>query len=830
MEAPTSSMIKSKICRFLAPALAWLAVSLCWSTNAIASSPNLGGVAPRGGQRGTELAIFFNGARLSDAKEILFYSPGFQVTKLEIVNDNQVKATVKIAPDCRLGEHAVRVRTATGISELQTFFVGALPSIAEKEPNSDFTAPQKIPLNVTVNGVVDNEDVDYFAFEAKKGQRVTAEIEGMRLGTTLFDPYVAILDKKRFELASSDDAPLLGQDAVASVVIPADGTYVVQVRESAYGGNGACAYRLHVGTFPRPTAIVPAGGKLGQEVEVRFLGDPAGEFTQKFKLPSALAPKFGVFAQDKNGISPSWNPFRLSEFGNVIEVEPNDTHQQATPAELPVALNGVISRPRDVDCFRFKAKKGAVYDVHCYARRLGSPLDSVVTISYMGGAALIANDDAIGPDSYMRWTVPEDKEYVLSVTDHLGKGGPTYFYRIEITPVRPRLSLSIPKVALFSQERQTIAVPRGNRYAALISAARSDFGGELVIGAEDLPPGITLSSEHMAANLDVVPVLFEAAPTAAVGGKLARIVGRHADPAQKIQGGFEQVVELVTGPPGQSVYWRHEVDRAAVAVTEEVPFKITIVEPKVPLVQNGAMNLKVVAERKPGYKAAITVLPLFNPPGVGSASAATIPEGQNETVIPMNAAGNAQLRKWKIAVIGVATVGNGPVWVSSQLATLEISPPYLNFAMERAAAEQGKNTEIFCKVQQLTPFAGPAKVQLLGLPNKVTAADMSITKETKEFAFKVNIDKTSPAGTHKNIFCQLVVMQNSEPIVHNLGGTELRIDVPLPPKPSEPAKPAAVGAAKAATPAPAAKRLTRLEQLRLEQQEREKAAKASGGH
>src|SRR5436305_1554612 len=158
-----------------------------------------------------------------------------------------------------------------------------------------------------------------FLFDAKKGQRVSAEIEGMRLGTTLFDPYVAILDMKRFELASSDDSPLLGQDAMASMVIPADGTYVVQVRESAYGGNGACAYRLHVGTFPRPTAVVPAGGKAGEEVEVTFLGDPAGDFKQKIKLPATPPARFGVFAQDANGIAPSAIPFRVSEFGNVVE-------------------------------------------------------------------------------------------------------------------------------------------------------------------------------------------------------------------------------------------------------------------------------------------------------------------------------------------------------------------------------------------------------------------------------------------------------------------------------------------------------------------------------
>ena len=284
----------------------------------------VGGIAPRGAQRGTDAVFLFNGARLSDAQELLFYSPGLSTVKLEVVNDGQVKATVKIAPDCRLGEHAVRLRTATGVSELRTFYVGALPVVDEKEPNSDFAAPQKIPLNVTVQGVVDNEDVDYFAVECKKGQRLSAEIEGMRLGGTLFDPYIAILDSKRFELAACDDTPMLGQDAACSIIVPADGTYVIQVRESAYGGNGGCHYRLHVGTFPRPMAVVPAGGKCGEEVEVTFLGDPAGPFKQKIKLPATPDAKFGLFAQDAGGVSPSPVPFRLSEFGNVVEADGND--------------------------------------------------------------------------------------------------------------------------------------------------------------------------------------------------------------------------------------------------------------------------------------------------------------------------------------------------------------------------------------------------------------------------------------------------------------------------------------------------------------------------
>jgi hypothetical protein len=787
-----------------------------------AASPALSAIQPRGVQRGTDAVLLFNGARLGDAKEIFLYYPGVTVAKLEVVNDTQVKATVKVAADCRLGEHVARVRTATGISELLSFWVGALPIVAEKEPNNDLATAQKVPLNVTIAGVVDSEDVDYFAFEAKKGQRVSAEIEGMRLAGTFFDPHITILDGKRFELAATDDSPLLGQDAACSIIIPADGTYYVQVRESAYGGNGACQYRLHLGTFPRPTAVVLAGGKPGEELELTFLGDPTGPIKQRVKLPAVAPPgKFGVFAQDAGGISPSPIPFRLSDLPNVVKTDGNNSHATATKVpEFPAALNGVIAKEKEVDHYRFTAKKGQTYDVHCYARRLGSALDSVMYLYQLNGGALIANDDAIGPDSYFRWTVPADGEYVLTVTDHLGKGGPGYFYRVEFTQVQPRLSVTIPKVDIFgySQERQTITVPRGNRVATLLVANRSDVGGDLVLGAEGLPTGIRMDAETMPAFVNAIPVVFEAGADAPIAGTLGQLAATLVDPKIKLKGGFEQSVILV-GVPNQGIYWKHDVDRAAVAVGEEVPFKVSIVEPKAPLAQNGSMNLRIVAERKNGFKAPITIFPLFNPPGVGSAAAAVIAEGQTETVLPMNAAPNATVRKWKTAVIATSDFGKGPVWVSSQLATIEVAAPFVAFTMERAAGEQGKTTDLFCKLAQTTPFTGSAKVVLVGLPPKVTAPEATITKDTKELAFKLTIDKTSPPGQHNNLFCQVHIPHNGETVLHNVGGTQLRIDVPIPPKPNEAPKAAAAPAKPADAPA---KRLTRLEQLRKEQEEREK--------
>ena len=57
----------------------------------------------------TDASFTLAGGNLADAKEVVFYEPGLSVTKLQVVNANQVKATLKIASDCRLGEHATAI-------------------------------------------------------------------------------------------------------------------------------------------------------------------------------------------------------------------------------------------------------------------------------------------------------------------------------------------------------------------------------------------------------------------------------------------------------------------------------------------------------------------------------------------------------------------------------------------------------------------------------------------------------------------------------------------------------------------------------------------------
>jgi hypothetical protein len=102
---------------------------------------------------------------------------------------------------------------------------------------------------------------------------------------------------------------------------------------------------------------------------------------------------------------------------------------------------------------------------------------------------------------------------------------------------------------------------------------------------------------------------------------------------------------------------------------------------------------------------------------------------------------------------------------------------------------------------------------------------MELAAGKEELIFPVTTTAESPAGTHKNIFCQVVITENGEPIVHQVGSTELQIDKPLPMPENKPA-PAPAAEQAQATPQPAApeqppaKPLSRLEKLRLEAKQR----------
>jgi hypothetical protein len=159
------------------------------------------------------------------------------------------------------------------------------------------------------------------------------------------------------------------------------------------------------------------------------------------------------------------------------------------------------------------------------------------------------------------------------------------------------------------------------------------------------------------------------------------------------------------------------------------------------------------------------------------------------------------------------------------LATLDVADPFVGFTYAAAAVEKGQETEVVITVAKNKDFEGAAKVELLGLPNEVTAEPIEITKDATEAIFKVKTTANSPVGKHTTLLSRVTVVANGEPVTHMIGGGELRIDEPLPPKADAPAPPVAEAAPAPAAEAPPEKRLSRLEQLRADRKKSKEAGK-----
>jgi len=748
-----------------------------------AVQPQFSNTRPTGLQRGTEGELTLSGARLEDTQEILLYNTGVQFVKFEQITNNSVRVRFKVAPDCPLGEQKLRIRTKSGVSELRTFLISAYPIVEEMEPNTTQDKAQKIPANCTVEGSMNNEDVDYYVLDAKKGQRISAEVEGMRLGRTMFDSYLAIHDRNGRQLAKSDDTALFVQDAFVTIVAPADGEYLIEVRESSYGGGGN-PYRVHIGHFPRPTAVYPPGGPAGQSLDVRFIGDAAGDIRKTVQLPEPSPFRQGVFAEKDGLTAPSANPIRVSDFPNVLEAEPNEDAKTATSTELelPLAFNGIIEKTGDVDWFRFKAKRGQTYDVNVYARRIRSPLDSTLSITDTNGNALASNDDSGGSDSYTRFNVPRDDYFLIKVTDHLGNGGPDYTYRVEVTPVTSAVQLFIADTARYdTQTRKSIVVARGNRFASLINVRRVNVGGDLEFAPDNFPAGLKFFADTMPAGQTIVPIVFEADANAPIAGRLANINGRIIPPKdakdfKEVKGGFWQNFDLVQNG-NDGVYYATHADKVAVSVVDELPFKLRIEQPKQALPQSGSKEIQVIAERKAGWDEPITLRMLYNPPGTGSQPDVTIAKGQTTANYTLNAGGGATLRNWKIAVLGQSTVDGGTAYVSTQLADLEIAEPYVTGRFDITNVTVGGSVKVTCRLDQKRPFEGSAEVTVNGLPTGATASPVMITKDSKEIVFNVNTATNAQKGVARTLMATAVIKQGAEQVVQTIAANgQLRID------------------------------------------------------
>jgi hypothetical protein len=466
--------------------------------------PHISWLFPAGGQRGKTVEVTVGGAELAGARAVKVTGKGVEGKVSEAPSDKikTLKLTVTIAADAELGQRDLCIQTAAGVSNWFHFFVGQLPEVNEVEPNDDLAKAQTLPtLPVLVNGQINgSSDKDFFRFEAKAGQTLVFTVDARAILPYMADAVpgwlqavLTLYDAQGKELACADGFRHK-QDTVLIYKVPADGQYLLEIRDSLYRAREDFVYRLSIGALPYITDIYPLGGKRGTTVAVELHGVNLPQSTMSVKVPTE-GPQVLWLETAAQGLASNRVKFEAGELEETSEVEPNDTPQQANRVSVGSVVNGRIGKPGDLDYFVLKAaaQQKLVFEVR--ARRLDSPLDSVLTLLDSKGQKLAQNDDIENADepplthqadSRLEFKVPADGDYVLRINDAQRKGGEEYAYRLNIMPDRPDFD-----VRLVSDLPQRLAA--GDTAVATVAAVRrGGYDGEIRLALKDAPTGFVM--------------------------------------------------------------------------------------------------------------------------------------------------------------------------------------------------------------------------------------------------------------------------------------------------------------------------------------------------
>lgn len=460
-----------------------------------------------------------------------------------------VTLRITLAPDASLGDREIRMRTDLGLTNPLRFQVGCLPEINESEPN-DRTPEKSLPVATpfVVNGQIMPGDLDRFRFHATKGQKLVASVAARALIPYLadavpgwFQATLSLRDAMGNELAYADD-DRFDPDPVVYCQIPEDGEYVFEIKDSIFRGREDFVYRLTVGELPHLAGVFPLGGRAGVPVAVQATGWNLLKSSVTL-TPGGTAPGVVPIAVDMGDRISNFVPFATDTIPECMEAEANDDVRAAQPVKMPVIVNGRIDRPGDRDVFRIEGRGGETVVVEVVARRLHSPLDSIVRVFDAQGKELASNDDyddkgagliTHQADSRVEFTVPAGGPIFVQVGDTQEKGSPAHAYRCRISPRRPGFELRVVPASL--------NLRAGTHLPFTVYALRKDgFDGDIVVDLKDAPAGFAIHGGRIPSGQDKIRMTLLGPPTGtnaairlAVEGRatiLGREVRRDATPA-----------------------------------------------------------------------------------------------------------------------------------------------------------------------------------------------------------------------------------------------------------------------------------------------------------
>lgn len=386
---------------------------------------------------------------------------------------------VTIDKDARPGQREIRLLTPRGASNPLTFYVGRLPEFSRKpmkisklqvlgkeylaqrkRPKEE--AEQRITLPCTVNGQVASGEINDYRFTANKDDRLVITTLARQLVPYIadavpgwFQPVITLRNADGKEMAFDDDYRFK-PDPTLLYKVPETGEYVLSINDAIYRGREDFVYRMTVGQTPFITSIFPPGGTVGEKFRPKLCGWNLG--TTKLRLADTdAAPGIHYVAADRGDVLSNYIPFALDTLPECMEQKNPIGGVQIV--KLPVIINGRIEKPGDRDIYRFTVDKSCTVVAEVNARRLDSPLDSIIYLTDDNNQIIALNDDHADPgsglnthhaDSYLRIKLPEAGTYRVHLTDTARQGGDAYTYRLRLSPPQPDFALrTVPSKITF---------------------------------------------------------------------------------------------------------------------------------------------------------------------------------------------------------------------------------------------------------------------------------------------------------------------------------------------------------------------------------------------
>ncbi len=628
--------------------------------------PQLKNVFPCGAQQGKTVEVEVGGANLDETKKLYFSNPGITAELISDPAKPPARFKVSVAANVPVGDYDVRSIGKLGISNPRAFSVGDCEEVNETEPNDTREKANRVPLNCVINGRINpSEDIDWFVFPAKKGQRVLIECRAWRIDSRL-DGMLTLFNSDGKELVTSQDENIRDQkrDPFIDFDVPADGDYFVKFTDFMYNGGADNFYRLSIGTRPYVDFITPTGAKPGTTAEITFYGRnlPGGEKTdvkvngrplekvvRKIAVPgdaeTATSLHFSELLRPSSsrldgmevritGDTGTSNARLLvfSDGPELLEKEPNNTIAEAQRLTVPCAVTGQFSAAKDADHYTFTAKKGEKFLIDVSSERIGSPADPDMEISEADGKIINSVQDTgenIGQlrfptstrDIVYPFTTPKDADFTLRL-EHVYtqvQGGAQYQYRLEIQR-EPAPDFRLVCTPTHDIHIDTHAVYQGGRQRLDILVWRMNGHDEpIIVEARNLPPGVTAEPIIIGPGVKWGTLVVTAAPDAPIGEGEFEIIGTSERGAEKLtrkaRGGV--IVWDTVNTPAICRLTRSIM----LAVRETAPYAVTASCKDRTIKAGESLNVTVTAARRADMPSAI----LLNGTGIELPPGLTIP-------------------------------------------------------------------------------------------------------------------------------------------------------------------------------------------------------------